>query len=104
MTDLLWAVATSLLLLAFVCLLRAGAGPTLQDRLLAVNMVGTKATLVLAVLALATGHGFVLDVALVYALLNVVLTLAATRFLERGAFKRDTEPASKAGVRPESPT
>lgn len=85
MSELLWAVATALMLLAFVCLVRADAGPTLQDRLLAVNLVGTKATLVLAILAVITRQPFVLDVALVYGLLNVVLTLAATRFLERGA-------------------
>lgn len=84
MTTLLWATATALLVLAFACLWRADAGPTLQDRILAANMVGTKALLVLAVLARIAGHGFLIDVALVYALLNFVITLAATRFVETG--------------------
>ena len=92
MIPLLSATATALLVLAFVCLIRANAGPTLQDRLLAVNMVGTKAILVLAALTIATGHPFLLDVALVYALLNVVLTLAATRLVERGALGSEAEP------------
>lgn len=84
MTSVLWAVATALLLLAFGCLWRANAGPTLQDRILAVNVVGTKTLLVLAVLAIIAGHGFLLDVAIAYGLLNFVISLAAARFVETG--------------------
>lgn len=90
MTDLLWATATLLLVMAFACLWRADAGPSVQDRVLAVNMVGTKALLVLAVLARIAGHAFLIDVALAYALLNFVITLAAARYVETGRLESET--------------
>jgi multicomponent Na+:H+ antiporter subunit F len=83
-TDVLWGSAVVLVLLAFVCLWRADRGPTLQDRILAVNVVGTKALVVLVLLAVIAGHDYLIDVAVVYGLLNFVLTLAATRLVERG--------------------
>jgi multicomponent Na+:H+ antiporter subunit F len=81
-----WVTASLLLLLAFACLWRADRGPTLQDRILAANVVGTKVLLVLVLLAGIAGHAYLIDVAIVYGLLNFVVTLAATRFVERGRF------------------
>ncbi len=67
---------------AFLCLYRAVLGPTAQDRLLAVNVIGTK-TLVVVVLVTAIFHeSFFLDVAMVYALLNMVVTVVLSRYLE----------------------
>jgi multicomponent Na+:H+ antiporter subunit F len=83
-TTLLWASATAILLMAFVCLWRADAGPTVLDRILAVNVAGTKTLVVLVMLATIAGHAFLIDVAIVYGLLNFVITLAATRFIESG--------------------
>ena len=90
MTSVLWATATALLVMAFACLWRADAGPTLQDRILAVNVVGTKTLIVLALLATIAGHDFLLDVALVYGLLNFVVTIAASRFVETGRLRSET--------------
>jgi multicomponent Na+:H+ antiporter subunit F len=92
MTGVLWAVATAVVLLAFGCLWRANAGPTLQDRILAVNVVGTKTLLVLAVLAAIAGHGFLLDVAIAYGLLNFVISLAAGRLVETGQLSSEAPP------------
>lgn len=95
MTTLLWATATALLVMAFACLWRADAGPTIQDRILAVNVAGSKTLVVLVLLAAIAGHSFLIDVAIVYALLNLILTLAATRFIESGRF--GPEPGSLGG-------
>lgn len=92
MTAALWTAATALLAMAFACLWRADRGPTLQDRILAVNVVGTKTLIVLALLAKIAGHGFLLDVALVYGLLNFVLAIAASRFVETGRLRSETPP------------
>jgi multicomponent Na+:H+ antiporter subunit F len=54
------------------------------DRILAVNVVGTKVLVVLVLLAFIFDRGLFIDVAFVYALLNIVVTLAATRYLETG--------------------
>jgi len=82
-----WGLGIFLLVNAFVCLWRAYAGPTVVDRLLAVNIIGTKTLVVLAVLSIVFGRGMLLDVALVYGLLNFVITIAATRFIEIGRLK-----------------
>jgi multicomponent Na+:H+ antiporter subunit F len=89
MTVFWWGVAIFLLVNAFACLYRAYRGPTDVDRILAINIVGTKTLVVLVVLAIVLGRGLLLDVALVYGLLNFVLTIAASRFLETGQLEGD---------------
>lgn len=89
MDALLWGVAIFLLVNAFACLYRAYAGPTVVDRILAINIVVTKTLIVLVALSLAMGRSLLLDVALIYGLLNFVLTVAATRFIETGRLEGD---------------
>ena len=61
-------------------LIRAIAGPTLYDRVLAVNSFGTKTVLFLAVFSLMVGRGDGLDIALLYALINFIATIAILKF------------------------
>jgi multicomponent Na+:H+ antiporter subunit F len=89
METFFWGVGIFLLVNAFACLWRATAGPTIVDRMLAVNIVGTKTLVVLTLLALVFGRSLLLDVALVYGLLNFVITITASRFLETGRLKGD---------------
>lgn len=98
MTTLLWAVATALLLMAFACLWRADVGPTIQDRLLAINVAGTKTMVVLVLLATIAGHAFLIDVAIVYGLLNLIITLAATRFIESGRLGSEAPAGTDAAL------
>lgn len=79
-----WATGIFLLMGALLCLVRAYLGPTVVDRILAVNVVGTKALVVLVLLAFIFDRGLFIDVAIVYALLNIVVTIAAARYLETG--------------------
>jgi len=87
MTAFFWGLAIFLLLNASACLWRAFRGPTVLDRILATNVVATKALVVLVLLGLAFERSLLLDVALVYGLLNFGITIAATRFLETGRLK-----------------
>lgn len=89
MDSFFWGVAIFLLVNAFLCLYRAYAGPTVVDRLLAVNIVGTKTLVVVVLLASVFHRGLLLDVAFVYGLLNLVVTLAASRYLETGRLRED---------------
>lgn len=89
MTTVFWGLGIFLLLNAFACLWRATVGPTVVDRVLAVNIIGTKTLVVLVLLAMIFGRSMLLDVALVYGLLNFVITLAASRFLETGRLSGD---------------
>lgn len=81
---LLWA-ATLFVLLAVAMLYRAVKGPTTQDRVLAVNVLGTNTVVLLALLAAALDEPSFLDIALVYALLNFLMAIAISKFtVERG--------------------
>ncbi len=63
---------------------RAFLGPTLFDRALAANAIGTVAMLLLAVLEFLTGRPEYTDLALVYGLLNIVGTIAVLKFFRVG--------------------
>jgi multicomponent Na+:H+ antiporter subunit F len=78
------AVAALLVTLA-LALARAVLGPTVFDRLLAGNTVGTVAMLLLATIGFLTGRPEFLDLALVYGLLNVVGTIAVLKFFQHGS-------------------
>lgn len=91
MDNFLWGVAIFLLLNALVCLYCALRGPTAFDRILAINIVGTKTVVVLLILSAVLGQTMLLDIALVYGLLNFVLTIAASRFIETGQLLKDKE-------------
>ena len=65
-----------------LALARALLGPTVYDRILAVNMFGTKTALLLAVIAFLYGRPDFLDLALAYALINFVGVLAVLAFFQ----------------------
>ena len=78
------AAAAALLVTLVLALVRALRGPTVFDRVLAMNTVGTVAVLLLAVIGFLTGRPEFLDLAIVYGLLNVVGTIAVLKFFRHG--------------------
>ena len=81
----MFAAATAALLGAMaLALIRAFKGPTVFDRILAVNMFGTKTVLMIAVLGFLMGRPEFLDIALVYALINFVATIAVLKVFKYG--------------------
>ncbi len=73
--------AAAILATMALALARALLGPTVYDRLLAVNMFGTKIVLMIAVLGFLTGRPDFLDLALVYGLINFIGTIAVLKVL-----------------------
>jgi multicomponent Na+:H+ antiporter subunit F len=69
-----------------LALARAAFGPTVFDRILALNMFGTKTVLLIAVIGFLTRRPDFLDLALVYALMNFIGVIAVLRFLKFGHF------------------
>ena len=69
-----------------LALVRAGLGPTVFDRILALNMFGTKTVLLIGVLGFLTRRPDFIDLALVYALMNFIGVLAVLRFMRFGHF------------------
>jgi multicomponent Na+:H+ antiporter subunit F len=88
----MFAGAAAALLVAFaLALVRAIKGPTVFDRALAGNTVGSLAILLLAVFGFLTGRPEFLDIALTYGLLNLIGTLAVLKFFRHGDLAYDPE-------------
>jgi multicomponent Na+:H+ antiporter subunit F len=91
----MFTVAAAALLVALtLTIARAISGPTVFDRVLAGNTVGSLAIMLLAVVGFLTGRPEFLDIGLTYGLLNLIGTLAVLKFFRHGDFARDvgTEP------------
>jgi len=70
----------------FLCLYRIGRGPSAPDRTVAIDILGILVVGFCAVLGLATGKDFYLNVALAWALLSFIGTIALAKFLEGRSF------------------
>ncbi len=79
------AAAIALLVALGLTVARAWLGPTVFDRVLAANTIGTLAVCLMAVYGFLTDRPEFLDVAIVYALLNVLSTLAILKFFRFGS-------------------
>ena len=79
------AAAAGLLGTLALLLVRAVLGPTVFDRLLAANAIGTVAVLLLAVIGFLNGRPEFLDLAIVYGMLNIVGTIAVLKFFQYGS-------------------
>ncbi len=88
----MFAAATIAVLVALaLTVTRAILGPTVFDRVLAGNSVGTLAILLLAIVGFLTGRPEWLDIALAYCLLNIIGTLAVLKFFRYGDLASDDE-------------
>jgi len=88
---LYYAAIVAILATMALALARALLGPTVYDRVLAVNMLGTKTVLLLAVAAFFIGRPDFLDLALTYALINFIGVLAVLEFFRVRAQRRLAE-------------
>ena len=86
-----WAATIGIVLALALALVRAIAGPTVYDRILAVNSFGTLTVLALSVIGFLMGRPDFLDIALVYALINFIGTIAVLKFLRYGDFARASQ-------------
>ena len=78
------AATFALLVGAMMILVRAIRGPSAYDRILAMNAMGTKTVLLVALLGFASGRPEFLDLALIYALVSFITTVAILKFIEKG--------------------
>ena len=89
---MMFAVATCAVIAALVLVvIRVIKGPTVFDRVLAANSVGTLAILLLAVLGFLNGRPEWLDLGITYGVLNVISTLAILKFFRHGDLAHDAE-------------
>ncbi len=65
--------------LLFACLLRAILGPSMADRVVAVNMMGTMVIVMIAVFTLLLGEGYLADICLIYAMISFLAVVVLTK-------------------------
>lgn len=75
---------SAILITMLIVLYRAVSGPTLYDRILGVNAFGTITVLFIIVFGFLTDRPDFLDIALIYALINFISTVAVLKFFEYG--------------------
>ena len=84
MENIFFYAAIFMALIMFVSLYRAVAGPTVLDRLVGVNAIGSKTAPLLILIGFMYGRvEMFIDIALAYAMLNFIAVLAASRFFQK---------------------
>ncbi len=78
-TYLLTGSAVFLSITIFFCLLRAALGPRFTDRITAANIIGTKVIVLIAVMALIIGEGYLVDICLIYAVISFLSVVVLAR-------------------------
>lgn len=96
----MFIIATLSLFVAMILvLIRLFAGPTLYDRVLALNSFGTHTVLFIGVLGFLTDRPDFLDIALLYALINFVGTIAILKYFRYRAIGDISQiPSDREGV------
>lgn len=85
-----YVAAFAVLVTMSLAMIRATLGPTVFDRVLALNMFGTKTVLFICVVGFMTNRTDFLDLALLYSLMNFVGMVALLRFSEFGSFRDES--------------
>src|SRR3546814_11246310 len=95
---MLAAATAGLLAAMLVTLARVFAGPSLYDRVLAVNSLGTKIVLLIAAMGFLSGRPDFLDIALLYASVNFIGTIAALKFFRYRHLRLGPPAADNGGA------
>ena len=78
--NMLFSVVLAVLgILLFLCLLRAILGPRIADRVVGINMIGTIVIMMIAILALMLGEGYLVDIAIIYAMLSFLAVVVLAK-------------------------
>lgn len=88
---MLIAATLAILVVMIMATIRAFIGPTLYDRVLAVNMFGTKTVLLISVLGFVMGRPEFLDIAIVYALINFISVIGVLRYSDHFILKQSEQ-------------
>lgn len=76
--------------LLLLCLIRAVIGPRIADRLVAVNMITTMVTVMIAILAVLKGEGYLIDICLIYAMISFLAVVVLSR-IYTGVYREEKD-------------
>lgn len=96
---MLVAATIAILIALVLTVARAILGPTVFDRILAANAIGTLAILLLAVAGFLLGRPEWLDIGLTYGLLNMIGTMAALKYFRHGSLAYDPTDDGEVGFK-----
>ncbi|MCI9463741.1 MAG: sodium:proton antiporter [Lachnospiraceae bacterium] len=87
-------VLVVLAVMIILCLIRAIIGPRVTDRIVATNMMGTIVMVIIAILAIMLGEGYLVDICLIYAMISFLAVVVLTKvymgiFREKKREERD---------------
>ena len=73
------AALVFLAVMIILCLIRAIMGPKVADRIVATNMMGTMVMVVIAILAIMLGEGYLADICIIYAMISFLAVIVLTK-------------------------
>ncbi len=76
-----------LVLMTFLCLYRAYVGPTVADRVISINVISTKAIVIMVLVSVIYHKEYFLDIAIVYALIAFLATIGVAKYLQKGVLE-----------------
>jgi multicomponent Na+:H+ antiporter subunit F len=94
---MLIAATLAIFVAMILAIVRGIAGPTLYDRILAVNMFGTKTVLLISLLGFVMGRPEFLDIAILYALINFISVIGVLRYSDTNQFKHISDNTKSTG-------
>ena len=71
----------------FICMFRTIKGPSAADRLIAINVIGTKTIVLILIISFLLNEAYFVDVAIVYALISFLSSIVIAKFIERSGGK-----------------
>lgn len=87
----------------FLCLIRAIIGPRISDRIVAINMIGTMTMIIIAMMSVLLGEGYLIDVAMIYAMISFLAVVVLTKiymgvYVERKKKQESAKEEKKNGM------
>ena len=89
-----YAILVVQAVLLLLCLLRAVVGPRIADRLVAVNMITTMVTVMIAILAVLKNEGYLVDICLIYAMISFLAVVVLSR-IYTGVYREEKDRQKK---------
>ena len=78
-SGLFYGILSVLAVMLLLCLIRAVIGPRIADRLVAVNMITTMVTVIIAILAVLKQESYLVDICLIYAMISFLAVVVLSR-------------------------
>ena len=95
MNQILMIAIGILAIFLLICLIRAIIGPSVSDRIVSVNMMGTIVMVIIAMLAIMMEEGYLVDICIIYALISYLAVVALTKLYLGIYRKRKAREAEK---------